>query len=175
MSRKMSAYQRKRLGNPTAGHYNGAEFLNTLQRCRPYTDEPIPGSWLEGTQDAADGARNRVNKALGTLARGAWPDDDTESFDLLAHAIGVTIIRCEEIGGENPHPMRLAKAGNEALRAIRERRDRVGRWGATRNEQIILAAAVEVYEAILQASSPAQMTAATETRMKVLESMREVL
>lgn len=41
MAQKMTAYARKRLGNPNAWKFNGAEFLNTLQRCRPYTDEAM--------------------------------------------------------------------------------------------------------------------------------------
>lgn len=175
MGKKMTAYARKRLGNPNAHQFNGAEFLNTLQRCRQYTDEPIIGSWLEGTQDAADKARNRVNSALGTLARGAWDPADDEPFDLLAHAVGVTVIRCIEIGGEVDNDA-LVKAhkGTNALREIKDRRIRTGKWGATRPEQLGLSESLTLYEEILQASSPAQMTGATEKRMKILEAMQEV-
>ena len=174
MGKKMTAYARKRLGKPGAHQFNGAEFLNTIQRCRPYTDEPIPGSWLEGTQDAADKARNRVNAALGKLARGAWDPEDDEPFDLLAHAVGVTVIRCIEIGGEENNPA-LVKAhkGTEALREIKARRIRTGKWGATRPEQLGLSESLALYEEILQASSPEQMVRATEKRMKILEAMQE--
>jgi hypothetical protein len=173
MGKKMTPYARKRLGNPNAGTYNGAEFLNTLQRCRPYTDEPIPGSWVEGTQGAADKARNSVNAALGALARGAWDAEDDEQFDLLAHAVGVTVIRCIEIGGEKDNAALIqAHKGTEALRSIKERRVRTGKWGATRPEQIAMSESLEVYEAILQASSPAQMSGATEKRMRILDAMR---
>lgn len=175
MGQKMTAYARKRLGKPNAGTFNGAEFLNVLQRCRPYTDEPLPGSWLEGTQDAADNARNRVNAALGTLARGAWAPDDDEAFDLLAHAVGVAVIRCIEIGGEQDNAALIhAHKGTEALRSIKDRRVRTGKWGATRPEQIGLGESLEVYEAILQASSPAQMVGATDKRMKILEAMKSM-
>ena len=68
MGKKMTAYARKRLGKPGAHQFNGAESMTTIQRCRPYTDEPIPGSWIEGTQGAADKSRNRVNAAMGTPA-----------------------------------------------------------------------------------------------------------
>lgn len=173
MGKKMSAYSRKRLGNPAAKTFNGAEFLNTLQRCRPYTDEPIPGSWIEGTQGAADKSRNRVNAALGALARGAWAPEDDELFDLLAHAVGVTVIRCIEIGGEKDNAELIqAHKGTDALRAIKERRVRTGKWGATRPEQIALSASLQLYEVILQASSPAQMTGASDKRMKILEAMQ---
>lgn len=39
-------------------------------------------------------------------------------------------------------------------------------------EQIGLSESLEVYEAILQASSPAQMSGATDKRAKILEAMQ---
>lgn len=173
MGKKMTAYARKRLGNPGARTFNGAEFLNTLQRCRPYTDEPLPGSWLEGTQDAADNARNNVNRALGAMVGHKLKPEDSAEFDLLAHALGVALIRSLEIGGEHCQPVADCRAGAEALRSIQARRNTLGQWGTTRPEQIALGRAVMVYEAVLQASSPAQMVDATEKRMRILEAMRE--
>ena len=172
MGKKMTAYARKRLGNPNAGTFNGAEFLNTLQRCRAYTDEPLPGSWLEGTQDAADNARNLVNRALGAMVGHKLKPEESAEFDLLAHAIGVALIRSIEIGGEDCQPAADCRAGSEALGSIQDRRNKLGRWATTRPEQLALGEAVMVYEAILQASSPAQMVAATEARMRILEAMR---
>ena len=174
MAQKMTAYSRKRLGKAGAHQFNGAEFLNTLQRCRPYTDEPLPGSWLEGTQDAADNARNNVNLALGAMVGHKLKPEESAEFDLLAHALGVALIRSLEIGGENCQPVADCRAGAEALRSIQARRNEKGYWGTTRPEQIALGNAVEIYEAILQASSPAQMVDATEKRMKILEAMQSM-
>ena len=51
--RKTSAYARKRLQKPA--HFNGAEWINAIGRCRPYGDEPVIGSWLpEGTTQIAN-------------------------------------------------------------------------------------------------------------------------
>ncbi|NWF45396.1 hypothetical protein F3K02_09070 [Hydrogenophaga sp. D2P1] len=172
MGKKMTAYARKRLGNPTARTFNGAEFLNTLQRCRPYTDEPLPGSWLEGTQDAADNARNIVNRALGALVSHKLKPEESAEFDLLAHAIGVALIRSIEIGGDDCQPVADCRAGSEALRSIQTRRNTLGKWATTRPEQLALGDAILVYEAILQASSPQQMVLATQARMRILEAMR---
>lgn len=174
MGKKMSVYTRKRMGKPNAGTFNGAEFMNTLQRCRPYTDEPLPGSWLEGTQDAADGARNRVNQALGALVSHKIKPDESAEFDLLAHALGVALIRAIEIGGDSCQPAADCRAGADALRSIQARRNTLGQWGTTRPEQIALGRAVMVYEAILQASSPAQMVDATDKRAKILEAMQSM-
>lgn len=173
MGKKMTAYARKRLGNQNGKTFNGAEFLNTLQRCRPYTDEPLPGSWLEGTQDAADNARNLVNRALGALVSHKLKPEESAEFDLLAHAIGVALIRSIEIGGDDCQPVADCRAGSEALRSIQNRRNTLGRWATTRPEQLALGEAILVYEAILQASSPQQMVLATQARMKILEAMRE--
>lgn len=172
MGKKMTAYARKRLGNPAARTFNGAEFLNTLQRCRPYTDEPLPGSWLEGTQDAADNARNIVNRALGALVSHKLKPEESAEFDLLAHAIGVAMIRSIEIGGEDCQPVADCRAGSEALRSIQTRRNTLGKWATTRPEQLALGDAILVYEAILQASSPQQMVEATEARMRILDRQR---
>ena len=49
MSRKTTAYTRKRNRGGQPHSFNGAAYLNTIQNCRPHTDEPIPGSTLEGT------------------------------------------------------------------------------------------------------------------------------
>lgn len=174
MGKKMSAYTRKRLGIQNAGTFNGAEFLNTLQRCRPYTDEPLPGSWLEGTQDAADNARNHVNRALGALVGHKLKPEESAEFDLLAHAIGVALIRSLEIGGEDCQPVADCREGAKALRSIQARRNELGKWATTRPEQLALGEAILVYEAILQASSPQQMVDATQARMKILEAMQSM-
>ena len=171
MGKKMTAYSRKR---PAGYSYNKLAFVNRIALNRPYTEEPIPGGFVSYTQEAADKSRNRVNAALGTLARGAWDPADDEPFDLLAHAVGVTVIRCIEIGGEKDNDaLKQAHKGTDALREIKARRIRTGKWGATRPEQLGLSESLEVYEAILQASSPAQMVKATEKRMRILEAMQE--
>ena len=65
--RKTSAYARRMRRAPDGGTFNGAEWLNTFQRCRNYTDEPIPGSFnADGGQTvtAARGAALRVRAAF---------------------------------------------------------------------------------------------------------------
>jgi hypothetical protein len=170
--KKMSAYTRKRLGKPDAGTYNGAAFLNVIQNCRAYSNEPIIGSWIPGTQDAADNARNIVNRALGALVGHKLKPEETAEFDILGHALGVALIRSLEIGGEDRNPaLEPLRAGNNALRSIRARREASGRWATTRPEQLALGEAVMIYETILQASSPEQMASATIKRQKVLDEM----
>ena len=104
MSRKTTAYARKI--RRTGPGFNGAAWMNTMERCRPYTDEPI------------------------------------------------------------------MLAANEALKRIRERHDRLGKWALDGPAVVELLAAVDVYQEILMASSPAQMSNAGKVRMDVIAGKR---
>lgn len=170
--KKTTTYAR-RLARKGGGQYNSAEFYNTIQRCQPYTTETLPGSWItQGTQVAADKALVRVRMALQRLKSGDTPRQDTHDFDVLGHAFGVATIRAEEIAGgdANTNPLLPAiYAGASALRRALDRRHRVGTWGVDGPaDNVELAVAVNVYEIILQSSSPAQMSAAADRRMQVL-------
>lgn len=175
MTRKTSAYARKmrRQGRET---FNAAEWLNTIQRCSTYSTDTPPGSWCHGTQSAADKALIRTRLALQKLLDHALAPADPEPHDLLAHAIGVALIRAIEIGGAdtatNP-ALPILTAGNAALTHVTERRRRTGQWGLAGPERAALVDAVDVYEQILMNSSPAQMSAATEHRQAVLAGKRQ--
>jgi hypothetical protein len=163
--RKTTAYARKhrRLG----GVYNGAEGFNVIQRCRAYTPEPIPGmEVVEGTQSAADKAQLLVREAYIAIKNGACADPEHD-FDVLAHAIGVTWIRAVQIAGEDEYTntmLPILKAANEALGRSLERYKRIARMGFDGPAIDQVEAGIEVYEAVVQASSPAQMSAAAEQR-----------
>ena len=138
---------------PDGGTFNGAEWLNTFQRCRNYTDEPIPGSFnADGGQTvtAARGAALRVRAAFDNIKTGQVPGDDTEPHDMLAHALGVAWLRAIDIAGpdasQNPM-LPLIKAGTEAVLRM-------------------------VYDEILTNSSPAQMAAAADKRATLLALRR---
>lgn len=169
MTRKTSAYARKMRRRPAGEFYNGAEWLNTIQRCSQYSAEAPIGSWLTGTQPAADNMRRTVRAALDRFMQGHAAPDDTDTFDTLANAIGVAFVRTHETGGDRSAALEVLGLAKIALTAVKERWQRIHRWGATRIEQEALADAVELYETILLNSSPAQMTAAAEARMRILK------
>jgi len=156
----------------TGGAYNGATFLNTLQRCRPYMDEPIIGSNLEGTQDACDKAMILVRDAFVNIKSGKANAHDSREFDLLAHAMGITYLRACDIAGtdefENPM-LPIWRAGNEAMRRCADRYNKIGRWGFDGPALDELDAAIELYETILQNSSPAQMEQVSAQRRAILD------
>lgn len=112
--RKTSAYARKMARNPAMQTYNGAEFFNTLQRCRPYSNEPMPGSWTGGTQQVAEGVLKNIRAALVQLKDGQVAPDDCEPFDLLAHAVGVALVRTHHTGGDKSHLKASRPDGRES-------------------------------------------------------------
>lgn len=172
--RKTSTYARKvrnNIGIYTDGAYNSATFLNIIQRCRPYMDEPIIGSDLDGTQDACDKAMIIMRDAFVTIKTGKADPHDSREFDLLAHALGITYLRACDIAGtdsfDNPM-LPIWNAGNEALRRCRDRYNKLHRWGFDGPALDELDAALELYETILQSSSPAQMEDASVRRLEIL-------
>lgn len=175
MTRKTSAYARKMRREPTKGTFNGAAWLNTLQRCRPYTAEPIPGAFNPDggqTLTAAEGAALRVRAAFDVIRNGQARKDDTEPHDLLAHAVGVARLRAEEIAGPSPaqNPMLpILDDAAAALLRMAARWRRAGAWGLDGPGLVAVGDALQVYEEILMNSSPAQMAAAADRRARIVE------
>lgn len=166
MSRKTSTYSRKR----RAGHtFNGAEWLNVVQRSRTYTDDaPIPG--IDGTESAVVKAEVLVRDALAALLEHAKPLDPERTFDILSHAIGVSMIRALQVmpdEGRNP-ALPILKGGSAALVRSIERYQDASAWGMDGPGRQQLTDAIEVYAEILRASSPAQMAKATDERLRIL-------
>lgn len=170
MTRKISKYSAKRRA-PGGEMFNGAAFLNTLQSCRSYTDEQIPGSGLPGTQVAADVAMAKVRSAYDRIRDGLTPTNDMEDFDLIAHALGVALVRAEEIAGVDYEanlmmvPITLASL---AMTRCADRWGRTARWGfdgPALNEVLM---GIEIYEEIVRNSSALLMTRACDERERRL-------
>lgn len=171
MTRKTSAYARRMQRNPRDGSYNGAEWLNTIQRCRAFDEaEPIPGSWVPSTAATADNMEKLIRGSLARLIGGQVPQDDTDAFDILAHAIGVAVVRTEQTKGDKSSASTDLWAAKTALTQVKARWQRLGKWGATRPEQIALQDGVELYVGFLRSSSPAQMNEAARLRLEILKA-----
>lgn len=170
MTRKTSLYSRKRAHGYT---FNAAEWLNVVNRCRPYTPEaPIGG--IEGTESAATKAMLIVRQAFDSIKAGEVDPQDESTYDKLAHALGIACIRAGQIGGSDvsTNPMlQILIPGNAALRRCLDRRRKRGVWGLDGPAIAEITEAIEVYEAIVQASSPAQMTMACEIRNKAFKGV----
>ena len=171
MPRKTSAYARRMQRNPRAGVYNGAEWLNTIQRCRAFDEsEPIPGSWVPSTAATAERMEALIKDSLARLLAGQVHKDETDPFDHLAHAIGVAQVRAEQTKGDKTQAVEVLWSAKVALNAMRERWQRLGKWGATRPQQIALEDGVDLYVGFLRSSSPAQMSEAARLRMEILKA-----
>ncbi|MBS3998135.1 MAG: hypothetical protein KGZ67_12545 [Hydrogenophaga sp.] len=171
MTRKMSAYARNmRRRGEAAQHYQGAAWLNTIQSCRTYSPDAPEWSGLAGNMTAATDALLIVRGALDDMLHHRVQPDDSMPFDLLAHAIDVAHIRAIQIQPDEANPAHapLAAAKN-TLQQMRERRHRTGRWGLAGPDRAVLADAINLYEQILLASSPAQMHKAATIRYDAIQ------
>jgi hypothetical protein len=162
--KKTTKFARKRAHN--GGLYNGAAWKNAIDRVRPFDDEPLPGFY--STAEAASKAEVLVRKALQSLLDCVAPADTENAHDVLAHALGVTVIRALQIQPIDNPMIPVLKAGTDAVKRAIERFEKTGAWGLDGPGRGELVDAVEVYATVLNASSPAQMTKATDERMKIL-------
>lgn len=169
MTRKTSAYARKLRRTGDRATFNGAAWLNTIERCRPYSDQPVPGSWLAPNIGAAVKMDIKIHDALQRLLDHKTAADNTEDHDLMAHALGVAEIRALQIGGINNPARPALRAGGQALARMRARWERLHTWGLDGPGRADLVAAIDVYSQILAASSPAQMAHATQLRNDILD------
>lgn len=164
--RKMSAYARRmRRGGEAAQHYQGAAWLNAIQRCKAYS-EPIP-EWtgLANTATAATESQLVIRAALDDLLHHRVEPEDATSYNLLAHAVDVSHIRALQVKADPSNPMNAPLlAAKAALNQVSERRQRTGRWGLAGPERAVLAKAIELYEEIITNSSPEQMHKAATIR-----------
>lgn len=164
--KKLSKYAAKR----RAGHeINRAEWMNAIQRCNQYGQMPdVPGFF--DTAGAAQKSMLIVREALDGLMTCTQPDDPEHAYDALEHALGVAIIRAIQIDQDTEHnpALPILQAGNQALTRAIERWEQNDAWGLDGLGRIDLPAAIDAYEEILKNSSPAQMSKATDERIKIL-------
>lgn len=167
--RKISAYARKaRARNAT---YNGAEWLNTLTKCRPYTDELLPGAIVQEPSFAA--VRRAIIKVRYGFEKLKIGEATHEHFDAVAHATGVAKIRAAQIGGNENPAITLLDTADAALERARERFNRLGKWGFDGPALVQIEDALNFYEDIATSSSPAQMHEAMLERNRILIEQRQ--
>lgn len=150
--------------------FNGAEWMNTINRVRS-NSEPPPHAFL-GDTEAAMRSEVVVRKALQTLLDCSLPDDPEHEHDVLAHALGVSVIRALQIKPLDNPMLPILKDGTDALRGAINRYSKGRTWGLDGEGRIALMEAIDLYAQILHMSSPAQMTKATQERIAVLLNMR---
>ena len=160
--RKTSTYARKL--KKTGGNYVANAFVATLQRCRSYTAPPMPGIAVEPMITAATASMLRVREAYTSIKQRETPPSDGRDFDMLTHAMAVSVIRAIQIAGADADSnamLQIIAPANAALRRMLDRRNSTGVWGFDGPAIEEVAAAMDVYDEILMASTPAQMLSAT--------------
>lgn len=168
--RKTSAYARKRAHLGPMVTFNGAEWMNTINRVRSNSEAP-PHAFL-GNAEAAMRSEVVVRKALQTLLDCSLPDDPEHEHEVLAHALGVSLIRALQIQPLDNPMLPILKSGTDALRRAINRYANARTWGLDGEGRIALMEAIDLYAQILHMSSPAQMDKATQERIAVLLNMR---
>lgn len=169
MTRKTSAYARKRRATGM-DRFNGAAWVNTIQHCAAYGALDTVAGFNCNTEDAAIKAEAGVMGALESLTAHTPPANVERLFDVLAHAVGVAMIRALQIEpdeAKNP-AVPVLKAGTQALRRAIERWNTAQRFGLDADGHQTLPPAIEVYREILRNSSPAQMVKATNERARII-------
>ena len=168
--KKTSKYANKR--RDPLHSFNGAAFINTIQRCGAFNAELIPGA-VAGIESAAISAEVRMRDAFAMLSQHERPLDPEMTMDLLSHCLGVSIIRALQIHQDietNP-VMPTLRAANEGLQRAIDRWKASKAWGLDAPGREAIAEAVEIYAEILRNSSSAQMEKATQERLKVLQQI----
>lgn len=167
--KKTTAYTRKRRIPAGFEMRPGHAWISAIERCRPFDAEPVvPG--LQGTQANAIAAQLIVRQSLDSLLAHRTQPDNTDDFSHLAHAVDVAHIRALQIQPDDDNPLhKPLLSAKSALKSVRERRTRLGRWGLSAREREALQEAVSIYETILTSSSPEQMNESVEIRTDALD------
>lgn len=173
--RKTSAYARKRRGQGLDAHgwANAKQYawLKAINISRPYDDESILDE--VPTAEIVEKAIINARLTLKMLAEGAVKPDDTDQHDLMAHVIGMAQIRMLDIGGEGASAvMGTLNTAAQALQRMRNRWERLRTWGLDGPGIVAMREAVDIYEAILRASSPRQMERAQMVRLDQVKRLQ---
>lgn len=100
-----------------------------------------------------------VRLAWQCLRSGAGEDTD---FHTLAYAANVALVRSEQI---DALAVDVCKRAQAALMAMLERNKRTGKWGVDWQALQDIPTAIDLYEQLLDNSTPLQMQAAMQTTL----------
>lgn len=173
--KKTSAYARKRRAQGLGAHgWAGANqyaWLKVINTSKPYGDESILDEVPTG--EIADTVIINARLTLKMLTEGAVHPDDTDQHDMLAHVIGLAQIRTLDIGGDGAGAvLDTLNTAAQALLRMRERWERLRTWRLDGPGIVAMREAVDIYEAILRASSPQQMEKAQMVRLDQVKRLQ---
>lgn len=133
MSRKMSAYGRKRHRvDPLGG-------LRLISEVTPF----------DQSEQLSLALPPRI--AFESIRGGRGSDGD---FDTLAAVVNVALVLCEQIGQQG---VDLCQEAQEALLVVKARHQTTGRWGFDYRALQSIPSAIELHEQLLALCTPKQM------------------
>jgi len=172
MGKKLTPYAMKcKREGRQPGVVNAAAWVNVVERCRPLGEtEPI----VQGIQTHYDpaGLLIEANDALADLIAHRVAPGNPVPYDRLAHVVDVTHLRALQVASESRGVNPMANdmhAARLAMHNVRERRERLGKYGLTGPEREALKTAMEHYEAVLLMSSGEQMHACEKVRISAID------
>lgn len=168
--RKTSAYG-KRIKR-TGGYYNAAEWLNTLTKCRPYSEELIPGAINK--RPSFEAIRATIVDTRLAFEHIKVGNGTTNDFEVLIAATGEAKVRFAQIAGNSNPAVDVLDIADEALMRTRNRFDKTGKWGFDGPALLEIAEGLDLYEDIATSSSPAQMNSAMLERHRLLIEQRNI-
>lgn len=132
-----------------------------LKASLPYSD---PVNEADGHKLMASHRTQLQHLLDHTLSAG-----DTEAHDAMSHVIGMAQIRVMEMGGDGANDVmtRLNEAAY-ALQRTRERWEKTQAWGLDGPARSAMVDAMDIYEALMWASTPKQMQRAQNLRLERL-------
>jgi hypothetical protein len=151
MTRKTTAYARKRRqagrswGDPQAG-------LRLLKAACAFSQPEIVS------------VQTSVRMALQSLRDGSGCEED---FHTIAAAVNIALVRSEGLDAECLARCQTAQA---ALMRVLDRKAKTGRWGLDGPARDEIHAALDLYEQILELSTPLQMD---KTMQAVVQRMKD--
>lgn len=144
-----------------------------------------PAAVIESRQPMGEAKPHEVRRImlkahshLDMLERGLVPAGDEETHDYLCHVVGISQIRVCDIGLQNKatggidaanHLLLTLNAAAQGLLRARERHAKNGKWGLDGPAIEPLRGALDIYEAVLNASSAQQMEQAQGVRLRYLQ------
>ena len=153
-------------------HFNGSEWLNAISRCRQYGDSEIFPGVETGTAENAQRAMLYTRTAFESLRSGSTAPENTNDYDAMAHCVGISLIRAIEIAGGEDNPMLdILRPARDSVERMRQRWQRMNVWGFDGPGLQQMVDAIDIYETILEASTPAQMEIAMDKRRAILKRM----
>jgi hypothetical protein len=166
--KKLSTYARKM--RRTDQTYNAAAWLNTLTKCRAYSDELLPGAIAK--VPSFEAIRAMIIETRMSFERMKSGYGTSHNYDVLIVALGEAKIRYAQIAGNENQAVDALDTADAALLRTRIRWEKTGVWGFDGPALAEIADGLDLFEEVATNSSPMQMRNAMLERNRLVEQLK---